>query len=441
MKKIIALLLALVMVFALVACGEKAPADTGANKPADTGAQAPADTGAETPDAPPADEPAGLDTENPIIIGHIADLTGNEAMTAAVAVQGMEFAIKFLNENGGIAGREVQMITADAQSNSATAADQVRKLIENDGVHIVVGPTQIGHKQTVAAVVNDAGVPAIYYNGTPAFLAKKFEYVLASGGGTSQMPTAMADYLYNDLGYRTIYTVCQEGTAGDNYVGPIVTNFEAMGGKVIKDIRVPGDATDMTAYLMNLEDADAVVAWLSGTQGVSLWTAWYDLGIADRMPMHGAVHGGFTDYFIWKQLANSRPEVVEKALELGVYAPINWAYSLDNEENKAFVEAWEAEFNAIAPGSNLPGACYSCLLIIKDAIESIDGSTDPEELYVALQTAEAISPEGHTKFEEGNRIAVKDVHIVKVVKLDNGDFNYEVVKTYADVPVNGLTVG
>ena len=159
------------------------------------------------------------------------------------------------------------------------------------------------------------------------------------------------------------------------------------------------------------------------------------------MPLYGAVHGGFTDYFIWKQLSATRSDVVDKALELGVYAPINWAYSIDTEENQAFVEAWEEEYGEVPVGSNLPGAGYTALMLVKAAAESIDGDITPQALYEALQTASVTAAEGHTAFEEGSRVAMKDIYIVKVVKLEDGSFNYEVVKTYSDVPVDGLTVG
>ncbi|MGM9606948.1 MAG: ABC transporter substrate-binding protein [Oscillospiraceae bacterium] len=445
MKKIIALLLALTMVFALAACSS-----SGDNKeetstpPASETPDAPA---SETPDAPASetpDEPAPVevDYDNPIKIGHLCDLTGNEASTGTLAQKSVDFAAKLINEQGGINGRAIEIVTEDCQSSASAAASAVRKLVENDGVVAIVGPTQIGHKQAVAPVAAEYQVPVMCYNGTPAFLAAKNEYFMSSGGGTAQMPTAMADYLYNELGCRTIYVITQEGTAGDNYVGPLKTNFEAMGGTVIEDIRVPADATDIGQYLLRVtKEADALVGWLSGTQGVTLWTTWYDQGLADKMPLYGAVHGGFTDYFIWLQLSKQRPEVVEKALELGVYAPINYAYSIDNEVNAAFVEAWKAENDGAVPvGSNLPGAGYTSLLLIKNAAESVDGEITGESLYAALQNAEANGAEGHTAFN-GQKIAAKAVYIAKVVKLDNGSFNYEIVDVYEDVPVNGLTVG
>jgi ABC-type branched-subunit amino acid transport system substrate-binding protein len=91
-------------------------------------------------------------------------------------------------------------------------------------------------------------------------------------------------------------------------------------------------------------------------------------------------------------------------------------------------------------GSNLPGAGYTALMLIKTAAESISGDITPEALYEALQTTSVDAAEGTTSFTTDSRAAVKDVYIVKVVKVDDS-FNYEVVDTYEDVPVDGLTVG
>lgn len=462
MKRKLALVLALVltfaMLFSLAGCNNST-ANTNPDPTPNAATPAPAenndpstpDDDANTPD----DEPGTVevDWDNPILIGHIADLTGNEASTGLLGQAAVEVAAEIINANGGIAGRAVKIITVDSQSNAANAAAAARTLVETEGVIAIVGPTQIGHKQAVAPVAAELEVPVITYNGTPTFLTKANDYFMSAGGGTAQMPTAMADFLYNDQHIEKIYVITQEGTAGDNYVKPLMENFEAMGGTVIEDIRVPSDATDIASYVTRIatgEDADAVVGWLSGTQGVSLWTNWVDQGIADKMPMYGAVHGGFTDYFIWLQLNNSRPDVVEKALEKGVYAPINWAYSIDTPENKAFVEAWtNAEFTkdtnyAGEPlGSNLPGAGYTALTLLKNAIENIDGNTDGPALFEALQNAEANVAEGHTAFE-GGKVAVKSVYIVQVAREEGQQgphaFNYEIVKEYPDVPVDGLTV-
>lgn len=439
MKKIIAMLLAVVMVFALVACGnadkddEKTP-DTqntpGTSTPVETDKQPEESTPAEeTPDAPAA--PTG----EPIKIGHIADLTGVEANTGIQAVTGMDFAVKLINANGGINGRPVEIVTEDAQSNAATAANAARKLIENDGVVAIVGPTQIGHKGTVAEVVKEAQVPAIYYNGTPAYMLKGNEWIVAAGGATPQMPTVMADYCYNELNFRNVHVLTMDNTGYKSYLTPFMDTFKALGGSIASEQYAPIPCGDWSPYLATLTDADAIISWASGSDGISLWQAWYDMGVSDRMPLIAAMHGGFTDFFIGNALSKANPGALEAMLE-NAYAPILYTYSSEHAENQEFVAAWEKEFGAVPGGTNMPGATYQAMLLLKTAIESIEDPADSAALRDALLAADIVGPEGHLVFQ-GTQIATKDVHIVRPFQMEDGSFNYKVVKTYKDVTPEG----
>lgn len=83
MKKTLAMLLALVMLFGLAACNGK----TDAGGTSNPGTSTPG-TSAPNTDAPSTPEPADTTPEltgEPIKIGHIADLTGTEALTGAEA--------------------------------------------------------------------------------------------------------------------------------------------------------------------------------------------------------------------------------------------------------------------------------------------------------------------------------------------------------------------
>lgn len=439
MKKTLALLLALVMLLALAACGNGDSNASNTDTPANSD-----NSNTQSPDPSPEDgnepEPVEL-SGDPIKIGHIADLTGVEAMTGQEAVRSLEFAVKYIEAHGGIDGRPIEICLEDSQSNAATAADAARKLVEDEGVVAILGPTQAGHKSTVAGYVSTAGVPAIYYNGTAVMQIQNNEYVIGAGGGMPEMPTAMADYLYNDLGLRTICTITQDNAGGKGYMDPLIENFEALGGTVAVKHYTPVPTADFGTYLVNLPaETEALVCWVSGSDAIALWTAWYEMGLSDRMPMYGSTHGGFTDHFICSALMASNPDIVEAMLK-DTIVPIMYSYSSDHQENVEFVEAWVEEYGEVPLGTNLPGACCQALMLLKEAIESIDGNTEPEALYQALQSVEVTGPEGHLYFEDGMRAATKDVHIAKLVRLEDGSFNYEVIKTYPDVPANGLPVG
>ncbi|MGM9606949.1 MAG: ABC transporter substrate-binding protein [Oscillospiraceae bacterium] len=440
MKKIIAMLLALAMLFALAACsssGDNKEQDKPSDNAVTDNAEKNTDNAAENTDK--GSEPSG----EPIKIGHICDLTGNEALTGMQARDDMDFAVKLINEQGGIAGRPVEVYHKDSQSDAAAASDAARRLVEEDGVCVIFGPTLIGHKGAVAKIAAAIQVPVVFYNPTPEGMIKDNEWVLGASGSTPQMPTVMADYIYNELGYRTVVTLTKDDTGGKSYMDPFTANFEALGGTVVDQRWAPADTTDYSSYLIPLANsgADCLVAWTSASSAIQLWQDWYSMGLSEKLPIVAVMHGAFTDSFICDALTATNPDLVEEMM--GTYAPMTWAYNIDSPENEAFVEAWKADHDGSLPiGNNLPGATVQVLQLLKAAVESLDGDTsDLTALRDALKAADVTGPEGRTVFENGSNIATKSVYVVKVVKLDDGSYNYEMVKEYANVPPEGLTVG
>lgn len=434
MKKIIAMLLALVMVFTLVACSKADDETPSTDETPKTSETTPAQD--ETPAV--SDEPEV--PAEPIKIGHICDLTGGEAMTGLEAQTAMDFAVQYIGE---ICGRPIEVIHRDSQSSSAAAVDAARYLVEEEEVVCIFGPTLIGHKGGVANYAATAEVPVVFYNPTPEMMIKDNMWVLGASGSTPQMPTVMADYVFNELGYDTVVTLTKDDTGGKSYMDPFTKNFEALGGKVLDQAWAPADTTDYSSYLIPLSDdgADCLIAWTSANAAMQLWNEWYNLGLHEKLPMVAVFHGAFTDTFICNVLSKQNMPLVEEIL--GTVAPMTWAYNLDTPENKAFVEAYQAAHDGSYPiGNNLPGATVQVLELLKAGVEACNGDTsDLTALRDAMLAADINGPEGRTVFENGSNIATKDVYVVEVVQLENGEYNYGLVKEYPDVPAAGLTVG
>jgi branched-chain amino acid transport system substrate-binding protein len=421
MKKTLAVILALATLFALTACGGTgAPATDDAQTASDDVSQAPADEAAE-------------DLGEPIKIGHICDLTGVEAMTGEEAKRALDFAVEWIG--GTIAGRPVEIVIGDAQGQPSVAADVARKMVEQDGVAAIFGPTQIGQKSAVAEYVNTVGIPLIFYNATPTGLLGGNDWLVGAGGATPQLPSVMADYVYKELGYRTAHTLSMDNTGGRSYIDPFAETFTALGGTVATQQWAPVPCADFAPYLATLGEADALAAWDSSSDALALWTAWYEMGVKEKLPIVATMHGGFTDYYISDALAAANPDVA-KAM-LGTLTPINYVYDLEHRENQELVAAWTEKYGHVPLGNNLPGSCAQAILLFKAAVEALDGDTDPDKLIDALFEVDITGPEGHLYFENSHA-ATKDVYVVKVIQMEDGSYNYESVAVYNDVPPTGL---
>ena len=439
MKKIIAMLLALVMVFALVACSNTdKPDDEKPSDPPATTDNTPADP-VETPDEPDP-TPVMPTFDGEIVVGHLADLTGFEAMTGIEAKNAIDFAVKQVNLAGGIAGKELKVIHGDSQCAANTAVEQARKLVQEDKVLAILGPTQASHKAAVGDALAELGVPGIYYNGTSFNMVKFKKQIIGAGGSMYQLPTAFADYAYNTMGLRKVYVMGADNQGGKGYVQPFVGTFEALGGTVVNVDWIP-EGGDFSSYFAtkSAKEAEAIVAWFSGSEAQKFWINWYDAGLDQSLPVYGCMHGGFTDYFVMDGLKESGRQDVVDALLATAIVPIAYHWAIDTPENKAFVEAWTAEFGSKPGATNLPGAAYGAVQVLKAAVESIEGEVTSAALYEALPKVNVKVPEGHLFFGEGLRCATKDIYICKPV-VDGDSYTYECIAEYPEVPASGFFV-
>jgi branched-chain amino acid transport system substrate-binding protein len=422
MKMIMTLLLALLLCLSFAACKKTdAPAT-----------ESTSDSPVSAEDAEPEEEPLG----EPIKIGHIVDLQGVEANTGKEAQRSLDFAFQMIGNK--IGNHPIELITLDAQGSTTGATDVAMQLAEVEKVAAILGPTQIGEKIAVGEYMAEAQIPLIFYNSTPGYMFNANPWLIGSGGAIPQLPTAMAHYLYEEMGYRNVHVLSMDNMGYRSYLEPFMEVFQKLGGEILSDQWAPIPCADWSPYLTVISGtpADAIVAWASGSDAISLWKAWYETGMYENIPIVAAQHGGFTDYFILGALENSNPAIAAAVCESAI-APIMYVYDNDSAANKSFVEAWGAEFGGVPVGSNLPGVCAQAVLLLKDALESVDCNTDPEILRDAILAMDFTGPEGHALFVDSNA-ATKDVHICKIVKLDDGSYNYSKIKTYEAVPPAGL---
>jgi len=423
-KKVLAAVLVLVFaLFMFVGCTSSAP-------PADT---------TTTPDqttTPPTDTTSATPDTSPIVIGHIADLTGDEAIVGGQNKDAVDFAISSIGST--MAGHPVTVETGDAQNDASVATDVARKMVEQDHVFAILGPTQIGQKTAVGTYVAQAGIPTIFYNPTPVDAITGNPWLVGADGGSSQAPSVAATYAYNELGYRNIYVCTEDETGGHVFLDPFEATFKKLGGNVVQELYVPIPCADFSPYLSTLDPtkADAIVTWFSGGDAIGFWSAYSDLGFASKIPVMGAFCGGFTDGFVAQALMGMNPAAADALMACPV--PITWTTDTQNDINKQFVQDWTTKFGENPGDTQTPGANTQAVYILKTALEATNGDTSPDALIKAIFASQTNGPEGLTTFDNGSQLATKDVNIAKLTKMPDGSLQYQIVKTYTAVPPEGL---
>ena len=230
MKKFLALILALVMVLGLVACGEKAPADDGA-----------------------------ADGEKIVKIGVFEPQTGDYGAGGKQEILGMEYAHS-LFPTVDIAGEtyKVQLEIVDNRTTAENGPSAAAELINRD-VSIVLGSYGSGVSIAGGEVFQEAGMPALGTSCTNPQGTADCEVYFRLAFLDPFQGTVLANYAYNELGVDTAYTLAMLGSDYDQgLVYYFKEAFEALGGKVVSE-DFPEGSANFVSYVNNAKAAGAGV--------------------------------------------------------------------------------------------------------------------------------------------------------------------------------------
>ncbi len=243
MKKILALLLALCMVFAFAACGEE-PA-------------------AEESDAPAAESDApAAEGDNVIKIGVFEPLTGDSGAGGKQEMLGMQYA-NYLQPTVDVGGVEytVELVPSDNGSDSSKAPTAASQLV-SEGVSIVLGT--YGSSAAIAAgpIFEQAQIPAIGVTCTNPQVTIGNEFYFRACFIDPFQGTVLANYAFEQLGARKAYML---GEAGNDYDAGLMNYFqeafEALGGTVVSD-NFQTNNSDFTSYLNKAVSEQAEVVFI-----------------------------------------------------------------------------------------------------------------------------------------------------------------------------------
>lgn len=206
MKKLLALLLAACMVFALCACGAPAAQES----------------------APPqgGDSPTG-DT---ITIGHISPMTGSLAMYGTTTTNAAQLAVEEINAAGGVTvdGKAYSLVleAKDDQGDPTEALNAFSELTA-DGVELINGCVNSASTAAITSPANSAGVCVITGCSTADSITTKTDYIFRSCFKDSYQGAIAAYYAYEN-GYKSVGVIY---CAADTYSKGLYDAFAASCGE------------------------------------------------------------------------------------------------------------------------------------------------------------------------------------------------------------------
>lgn len=350
-------------------------------------------------------------------VGVVLSLSGPAAALGVQAKNGFELAVKDLG--GRLGGREAEVIVVDDELKPDVALTKVKALLERDKVDFVVGPVFSNVLGAIFKPITDANVILISPNAGPSTLAGKgcnanFFVTSYQNDQVHQISGKVAQ----DRGYKRVYVLTPNYQAGKDAVSGFRRDFK---GEVVEESYVPLNTLDFQSELSKIAAAkpDAVFTFMPGGMGVNLIKQYKQAGLAGRIPI-------LSSFTVDESTLPAQGEAA-----LGMFAGSNWAPNLDNPQNKKFVDAYVAAFNAVP--ATYAFQAYDAALLIDSAVKLVGGKLDDKDaLRAALRKADFTSLRGKFKFSP-NGYPVQDFYLTQVGKRPDGKFETQVVeKVFSD---------
>jgi len=359
--------------------------------------------------------------QGPIKIGFLSPLSGAIAAAGKDMYSGCEL---YWQETGWqMAGRKVEVILEDNEGLPATALTKLRKLVENDRVHVVAGVILSNVAYALVPYIEQQGIPTLYPINSADDLTqrKRPKWLIRTGFSAGGNMHPFGEYAAKVLGYKKVVTLGLDYAFGWETVGGFHKSLEDNGGQVIQKLWVPLNVQDFGPYLAQVrKDADAVFVVALGRWTLLFAKQYAESGLKGKVPLLAG--GTYTDEHILPQLGDE---------SLGVVSAHHYSASLETPANQRFRAAFEKVYNRLP--SFYSENCYTGARILGEAVRAIGGKVeDRAALMAALRQVKITdAPRGPVEMDAyGN--TTQNIYIRKVERA-GGKLQNTVIHTYPAV--------
>ena len=215
----------------------------------------------QAPTSPPPAE------SEPIVIGEINSLTGVNSAQGLPVHAGIQYAVDEVNQQGGIAGRQVKLVTRDDESKPERASAAAEELTTREGAVALVGgyvDTLVGPVSEVAETNQTPYLAAASLDKRLVQRGYKFFFRLANLEGFAQAAAGAVTDAFGADNVAILHSVTPGATQTSERLQELL---EAKGVKVsVMEKFTPG-LSDFTPLLTKVRDADAQVLISLGFTG------------------------------------------------------------------------------------------------------------------------------------------------------------------------------
>lgn len=248
-------------------------------------------------------------------------------------LEGVQYAAKVLNQQGGVLGRQIEVIPIDSELKPDVVTRKSTALILKDQVKFFCGGTgsSVGAAMSTVAEQNNAimfsyGMDAASLTGQKC--SKNF---FRPGTNTDMHSYALAAYIAKSK-FKKIYCIAQDYSFGYESIKPFISRIKKLNPsiEIVAEVYHPLGEKDFGPYVSRIVASGADLVFT---------TSWgNDLTLLVKQAKPFGLKAKFAGYYLSDEETVSA--IGESELLVGSIASETYMVTIPTEENKRFVEGY-----------------------------------------------------------------------------------------------------
>jgi len=352
-----------------------------------------------------------------IKIGAFFDLSGPAAFIGTPTKLVADMVVDKINKEGGVNGKEIELIVGDTEGDPAKAANIAKKFIYKDKVAAIIGPTRTGTGMAVKKIIHGGKIPAFMtVGGDPVIMGGPklgpFDWVFKSPQRSSVAVKRLYMFL-KEKGLTKVALMTASDGFGKDGTRWLTKLAPEYGLTIVAQESFGPKDTDMTAQLTNAKNANpaALVVWTIGPAGSIVSKNKAQLGI--DLPLFQC-HGRPDPKYI--ELAGKASEGDRMpATKLMVADALS-----DSDPQKKVIAEFirlytdEYGYHKQFPINTHSGYAWDAIMMVANAMkkagtdaETLRGAIEQTNGYVGISGVYNLTPEDHNGLDVDSMVVVE----------------------------------
>ncbi len=190
-----------------------------------------------------------------ILIGGALSMTGIQAPLDTPGFNGAKVAVKYLNDNGGVLGKQIEFVNIDGKSDPVTVGNVAVELIDR-GAEVIVAPCDFDFGSPASREAQAADIVGISTCASdPLYSSWSLgdkQFTLSMWNTT--MGATAADFAVKEKGWKTAYVVTDQFIAYTKSLSKyFVEQFKSNGGEILLEDTYTNGDNNFSAQLSRLQ--------------------------------------------------------------------------------------------------------------------------------------------------------------------------------------------